>query len=81
MNSTPAISNAPTNRPKGLDALRDQLTAEVEAIKSSDEAANWAHRVLKAKNTLTTADAERVEKVYKAFEAAITADYDAQSAV
>src|SRR5215467_724338 len=46
--------------------LRDQLTAEIEGIKSDEEAANWAHRVLSAKNTLTTADAERVEQAFQA---------------
>jgi hypothetical protein len=33
---------------------------------SDEEAANWAHRVLSAKNTLTTADAERVEQAFQA---------------
>jgi hypothetical protein len=37
-----------------------------EGIKSDEEAANWAHRVLSAKNTLTTADAERVEQAFQA---------------
>jgi hypothetical protein len=63
-----AVSNPP--KPpldaKASTALRDQLTAEIEGIKSDEEAANWAHRVLSAKNTLTTADAERVERAFQA---------------
>ena len=53
-----AVSNPPKPvlDPKASTALRDQLTAEIEGIKSDEEAANWAHRVLSAKNTLTTAD-------------------------
>jgi hypothetical protein len=42
-------------------AVRDRLLAELHRVQSSDEAANWAHRSLAAKNTLTTADAELVE--------------------
>jgi hypothetical protein len=63
-----AVSNPPKPAldPKASTALRDQLTAEIEGIKSDEEAANWAHRVLSAKNTLTTADAGRVEQAFQA---------------
>jgi len=63
-----AVSNPskPALDPKASTALRDQLTAEIEGIKSDEEATNWAHRVLSAKNTLTTADAERVEQAFQA---------------
>ena len=63
-----AVSNPPKPAldPKVSTALRDQLTAEIEEIKSDEEAANWAHRVLSAKTTLTTADAERVEQAFQA---------------
>jgi hypothetical protein len=63
-----AVSHPPKPAldPKASTALRDQLTAEIEEIKSAGEAANWAHRVLSAKNTLTTADAERVEQAFQA---------------
>jgi hypothetical protein len=40
---------------------RDRLLAELDGLKSADEAADWAHRSLAAKNTLTAADAHRVE--------------------
>jgi ERF superfamily len=63
-----AVSNPPKPAldPKASTALRDQLTAEIEGIKSDEEAANWAHRVLSAKNTLTRVDAERVEQAFQA---------------
>jgi hypothetical protein len=35
-------------------------------MNSAEDAANWAHRVLGTKNTLTSADAERVEKAFQA---------------
>ena len=63
-----AVSNPP--KPalelKGPAALRDQLTAEIKEIKSDEEAANWAHRVLSVKNTLTPADAEHIEHAFQA---------------
>jgi hypothetical protein len=46
--------------------LRDQLAAELKEIDSSEEAANWAHRVLGAKNTLTAADAAGIEEAFRA---------------
>jgi hypothetical protein len=70
------VSNPPKPAldPKASAALRDQLMAEIEEIKSDEEAANWAHRVLSAKNTLTTADAERVEQAFQARLASIVAE-------
>ena len=47
-------------------ALRTQLAAELGEIKSAEEAANWAHRVLDAKNTLIAADAACVEEAFRA---------------
>ena len=70
------VSNSP--KPpldsKASIALRDQLTAEIEEIDSDEEAANWAYRVLSAKNTLTTTDADRVEKAFRARLASIVSD-------
>jgi hypothetical protein len=45
-------------------ALCDQLLAEVKDLQSAEEAANWAHRVLGSKNTLTAHDAARVEQAF-----------------
>jgi hypothetical protein len=41
--------------------LREQLLADVTQIQSSDEAADWVHRNLPAKNTLVAEDAHLVE--------------------
>jgi hypothetical protein len=38
---------------------------ELTDLNSSDEAANWAHRVLGAKNSLIAADAERIEQAFR----------------
>jgi hypothetical protein len=46
-------------------ALRQQLITELENINSSENAARWARRVMGAKNTLTAADAERVEQAFQ----------------
>jgi hypothetical protein len=51
--------------PQASGALRDRLAAELEGIGSSDEAATWAHRVLAAKGTLVTADAEQIEAAFQ----------------
>jgi hypothetical protein len=47
-------------------ALRDQLLAALNNLASSDDAALWAHRCLPDKNSLTTADAQRVEGSFQA---------------
>jgi hypothetical protein len=51
--------------PAASAALREQLVAELKNIGSAEEAATWAHRVMGAKNTLTVADAEWVERVFQ----------------
>ena len=45
-------------------ALREQLLADIAQIQSSDEAADWVHRNLPAKNTLVEADAHLVEESF-----------------
>ncbi len=64
----------PTLEPGPSATLCDQLLIDLEEITSAEEAANWAHRVLGAKNTLTTADAERVEHAFQARLATFSAD-------
>jgi hypothetical protein len=64
----------PTLEPQASAALRDQLTAELKDLNSAEDAANWAHRVLGTKNTLTTADAERVEQAFQARLASIVTE-------
>jgi hypothetical protein len=56
----------PVLAPEPSAALRDQLTAEMNDLNSAEQAADWAHRVLSAKNSLTAADAERVEQAFQA---------------
>jgi hypothetical protein len=71
----PASSASKLNlEPEASAALRDQLTAELSGVTSADDAANWAYRVISAKNTLTAADAERVEQAFKEKLASIAAD-------
>jgi hypothetical protein len=45
--------------------LRSQLAAELKDIGSAEEAANWAHRVLRAKGSLTAADATWIEDAFQ----------------
>jgi hypothetical protein len=45
--------------------LRDQLMDKLKDIKSSDDAAAWAHRILPAKNTLEAADARQIEDAFR----------------
>ena len=52
--------------PEPSAALRDHLAAELEEINSAKEAANWAHRVIGAKNTLISADAACIEEAFRA---------------
>src|SRR6516162_10339512 len=56
-------------------ALRQQLITELEDISSSENAARWAHRVMGAKNTLTAADAERVEQAFQMRLTSITTEF------
>ncbi len=44
---------------------RDRLLAELDGLQSADDAANWAHRSLSAKNTLTVPDAQLVETAFR----------------
>ena len=63
------ISFNSTNPILGTEAsaeLRDRLLVELANVGSADEAALWAHRNLRAKNDLTTADAQRVEEAFRA---------------
>jgi hypothetical protein len=59
--------------PEASAALREQLTSELEKINSEEEAANWAHRVMGAKNSLAAVDAEYVELAFQKRLVSITA--------
>jgi hypothetical protein len=58
-------STRETLEPEASAALREQLTAELKDISSADEAANWAQRVMGAKNRSTVGDAEHVERAFQ----------------
>jgi hypothetical protein len=69
-----AGSSKPILDPEASAALRDQLVAEVKNLKSADEAANWAHRVLGAKSSLIAADADCIEEAFRTKLATIATD-------
>jgi ERF superfamily len=46
-------------------ALRERLAAELKDVNSAEEAANWAHRILGDKNSLSAADATCVEEAFR----------------
>jgi hypothetical protein len=70
--------------PEQSRALREQLLADIGKLQSSDEAADWVHKNLAAKNTLIAADADAVEAVFRdrlaRIEAASAREQDPQSA-
>jgi hypothetical protein len=59
--------------PEQSAALREQLITELENIRSAEEAANWAHRVMGTKNSLAAVDAEHVEQAFQERLVSITA--------
>jgi hypothetical protein len=61
-----ANSAKPVLETKASAALRDRLLTELKDISSAEEAANWARRVLGAKNSLPAADARQVEDAFQA---------------
>jgi ERF superfamily len=46
--------------------LRDQLMSELNGIKSAEDAAIWARRILPAKNSLDAPDARKIEDAFQA---------------
>jgi hypothetical protein len=62
----PVTRISATLLPADQSALqRDRLLAELSGVQSADDAANWAHRSLPAKNTLTVVDAQLVEAGFR----------------
>jgi hypothetical protein len=51
--------------PRASSLVRDRLVAELAGIGLPEEAATWAHRVLRTKGTLVAADAKHVEDCFK----------------
>jgi hypothetical protein len=65
--------------PEKSARLRDQLVGEIGALASEEQAAAWAHKVMAAKNTLTTADCGVVEAAFAARMAEVEGAGDAAS--
>ncbi len=59
-------SRAPSDDPEASAVLCRQLLAELAGISSSEEAATWAQRALRAKNRLIATDAASVEHAFEA---------------
>jgi|HubBroStandDraft_6_1064221.scaffolds.fasta_scaffold172273_2 hypothetical protein len=57
--------------PETSAALCDQLLSELEGLASHEAATAWAQRILGAKNSLTAADARRVEDAFQSRLAAV----------
>ena len=74
------IPSKPTLEPEASAALARSTDAELKDLNSAEEAANWAHRVIGTKNTLTTADAERVEQAFQVRLASIVIEASDHSA-
>jgi ERF superfamily len=60
-----------TLEPEQSAALRELLLADLAHLQSDEEAAEWVHKNLQFKNTLTAADADLVEASFRAKLAAI----------
>jgi ERF superfamily len=67
-------SSKPILPPEASAALRDQLMAEAKDLKSAEEGAIWAYRVLSAKDTLSAGDAVQIEQAFQAKLAAFAAE-------
>jgi hypothetical protein len=60
-------SQAPTSPPPAKSAqIRDRLLAEMNALLTEDDLANWAHHSFLLKNSLVSADAQAIENAYEA---------------
>ena len=58
--------------------MRERLIVDLQVLNSTEDAANWAHRVLGAKNSLTAADAEHVEQAFQLLLANLTSEPEPQ---
>ena len=51
--------------PERSTALRERLLLDLDQLQSADDAADWVHKNLAAKNTLITSDADAVEAGFR----------------
>jgi len=70
---SPAV-NRPVLAPDESARLREGMLAEIETIASASDAAAWASTMLRAKNTLTAADARSVESAFETKTAGLPID-------
>lgn len=71
---TRSIPSRPRFEPDASAKLREQLIAELTVLDSTEDAANWAHRVLGVKNSLTATDAGHVEQAFQLHLASLTSE-------
>jgi len=64
--NTASVQSKPNLDPEASATLRERLTAELKDVKSAEEAANWAHRILGDKDSLTPTDAACIEEAFRA---------------
>jgi hypothetical protein len=69
---TSSPSFRPKLEPEVSDLLREQLVAELKILNSTEDAANWAHRMIGLKNSLCANDAEHVERAFQLHLATLT---------
>jgi ERF superfamily len=60
-----AIERRPVLGPDESARLRDDLLSEIGALNGADQAATWAYRTIRVKNTLTAADAQLLEQAFQ----------------
>jgi hypothetical protein len=60
-----SIEPRPVLGPDESARLRDDLLSEIGALKEADQAAAWAYRIIRVKNTLTAADAQLLEQAFQ----------------
>ena len=63
--SKPSVQTKVTLAPDKSAALRDQLLLDLDALTTLEAATTWAHQILPTKNSLTAADAGRVEEAFQ----------------
>jgi hypothetical protein len=56
--------NSPMLAPDASAALRDQFLSQLASVSGGEEAAQWAHKTLATKNTLTDVDARQIEEAF-----------------
>jgi hypothetical protein len=69
-----STTSNPVLEPTASAALRDKLIAELKQLNSADDAAAWAHRVMRSKNSLMVKDAEQVELGFQLRLSTLTTD-------